>query len=613
MSAMAGNRNREDTGVSPDHVTQLRRRWLLRMQRWRRAGALLVGSMGVANIASSLVVRVASREAILRDLLPLEVAHGSRHAAVMAGLALLAVSRGLWRGKRASWLIAVALLVGSAALHLLKGMDWEEASVALLLTGLLIRQRAAFRAPPDRATVRRALLAIGWGVLILIFYSGFGLALLGAQFRQPWGWRDALMEILARLTLNTGPLMPQTHRALWLLESWSIWGVTLASYAIVALLRPFVAAPASASEREQARALVNRYGASSLAPFALMPDKSLYFGRSVAGLIAYRVAGDVAVVCGDPLVASEDLAALIDEFVSHCARHGWNVCLYEASDSHLAIYDSAGLRALKIGEDAWIDLQRFTLKGKPIADIRHAVAKIERDGLVFQILDPALPEEHASWWTQMQTIAAAQSRGDWELQFSIGRLPAMPDPEARYALAIGPDGAVQGFCSWLPIPAIRGWALDVMQRAPGAPNGTMEHVIAQSLLYFQRDGAAWASLGVAPLADARVNHDDERSLLQRGVRLLYEHPKLNELYRYKSLFFFKRKFAPQWRSVYLIYDSRLALPRVLYAVLKVHLPLLGPPMISDFLATQGERQIARWRDWLQLQRRVDAGRTPAPE
>lgn len=613
MSTTADKHNRADTGASPAHGAQPRRRWLERMQRWRRAGALLVGSMGLANIASSLVVRVASREAILRDLLPLEVAHGSRHAAVMAGLALLGVSRGLWRGKRASWLVAVALLIGSAAFHLLKGLDWEEASVALLIAALLAWQRAAFRAPPDRATVRRALLAIGWGTLILILYSGFGLTLLGGQFRQPWGWRDALMEVLARLTLNTGPLIPQTHRALWLLESWSIWGVALVSYAIVALARPFVAAPASASEREQARALVRRYGASSLAPFALTPDKSLYIGRYVEGLVAYRVAGEVAVVCGDPLVASEDLAALLDEFVSHCARHGWNVCLYEASDSHLAVYDSAGLRALKIGEDAWIDLPRFTLKGKPIADIRHAVAKIERDGLVFQMLDPALPGDHASWWAQMQAIAAAQSRGDWELQFSIGRLPTIPDPDARYALAIGPNGAVQGFCSWLPIPAIHGWALDVMQRAPGAPNGTMEHVIAQALLHFQRDGAAWASLGVAPLADAEVNNDDERSLLQRGVRFLYEHPKLNELYRYKSLFFFKRKFAPQWRSVYLIYDSRLALPRVLYAVLKVHLPLLGPSMISEFLATQGERQLGRWRDWIQIQRRVDAGREPAPK
>jgi lysylphosphatidylglycerol synthetase-like protein (DUF2156 family) len=254
------------------------------------------------------------------------------------------------------------------------------------------------------------------------------------------------------------------------------------------------------------------------------------------------------------------------------------------------VYEALGLRTLKIGEDAWIDLAQFTLKGKPIADVRHAIAKIERDQLRFAFL-----EQQPAAWAQLQQIASAAARGDWELQFSIGRLPEQPDPAARYALALAPDGStVLAFCAWLPIPGVRGWALDVMQRHPDAPNGTMEYVIAQALLQFQRDGAAWASLGVAPLADAAkaLETSDARSLLQRGVRFLYEHPRINELYRYKSLFFFKRKFAPQWRSVALVYGSQLSLPRILYAVLKVHLPIIGPPLAAKLLLTQARQRAA---------------------
>lgn len=139
-----------------------------------------------------------------------------------------------------------------------------------------------------------------------------------------------------------------------------------------------------------------------------------------------------------------------------------------------------------------------------------------------------------------------------------------------------------------------------MQRVADAPNGSMEYLIAQSLLALQQTGAEWASLSVAPLADVDVEHDDDRSLLQRGVRFLYEHPRVNEFYRYKSLFFFKRKFAPRWRSVYLIYSSRLSLPGTLYAVLKVHLPAIGPRLITDFLREQGQHNLQRWQSWLRI-------------
>lgn len=92
-------------------------------------------------------------------------------------------------------------------------------------------------------------------------------------------------------------------------------------------------------------------------------------------------------MCGDPIVAAEDLAALLHEFTELCAQSGWEPCFYEVQTEHLAAYAELGFHTLKIGEDAWIDLRQFTLKGKPIADIRHAVSKIEREGVTFTHAD----------------------------------------------------------------------------------------------------------------------------------------------------------------------------------------------------------------------------------
>lgn len=556
--------------------------------------------MGCANILSSIVVRVEAREHFMRMLLPLEIERGSRHLAVVAGLALLAVGRGLWRGQRWTWRITIALLVSSAIFHLIKGLDWEEAALALGLSGLLLWRQRDFRAVSDPPTLARAVRALALSLVGLLVYTLIGGAMLQSQFAGGLAWSALFAELGARLLLTTGPLQPQTHRAFWFLESFSVVGVTLLAYLIGAFLRPLVSRPAARHEHEQARELLRSYATSSLAYFALLPDKSLYFGRDIAGVIPYRVAANVAVVCGDPIVAPENLPALLHEFGEQCARSGWELCFYEVQAAQLATYAELGFHTLKIGEDAWIDLKQFSLKGKPIADIRHAVSKIEREGVSFRVLSQGQfsPADEQAW-AQMQSIARSQSRADFELQFSIGQLPPTPDPEARYSVAVGPDGTtVIACCSWLPIYAANGWALDVMLRTPDAPNGAMEYLIAQSLLAFQGAGAAWASLGVAPLADADVEQDDERSLLQRGVRFLYEHPRVNEFYRYKSLFFFKRKFVPAWRSVYLVYSSRLSLPGTLYAVLKVHLPTIGPRLITDFLRQQGQHNLQRWQSWL---------------
>jgi phosphatidylglycerol lysyltransferase len=590
----------------------------LRQSVWRHIIAVLVGLMGIANILSAILVRVVARQRFLRAFLPFEIVQGSRYLAVVAGLALLALGRGLWRGKRGPWALAIALLLGSAVFHVLKGLDIEETTAALALTALLLWQRDTFTAGPDRPAVSRAFGALLLSIFGLLVYALVGSFMLRTQFAPPVTAVPALEELGARLMLNIGPLHPLSRRALWFLQSFSVIGVAMLAYLLGAFLHPIVAAPAAPSEREHALNLLHRYADSSLSYFALMPDKSLYFGREVEGLIAFRVAADVAVVCGDPIVAPDNLQRLLAEFMQHCTHQGWEICLYEVQAVHLHVYQALGFRTLKIGEDAWIDLPNFTLKGKPIADVRHACSKIERDGLGFELLEvqneqpitPATVREScsdhhqgmdtrpAALWEQMQAIVAKENRGDFELQFSIGRLPPVPDPEARYTLAVGPDrNCVLGFCSWLPIFSVNGWALDVMQRAAEAPNGTMEYLIAQSLLCFQRQGATWASLGMAPLADADLN-DEERSLLQRGVRFLYEHPRVNHLYRYKSLFFFKRKFVPVWRSAYLAYTSPLSLPRILFAVLKVHLPGIGPSMITDFLLEQGEKGIDRWREWL---------------
>ena len=106
-----------------------------------------------------------------------------------------------------------------------------------------------------------------------------------------------------------------------------------------------------------------------------------------------------------------------------------------------------------------------------------------------------------------------------------------------------------------------------MRSRPEIPS-VMDFVIVESLLGFQAEGLAEASLANAPLANTSPPTGDTRH--DKAVRYLYEN--FNRLYGYKSLFHFKKKYEPRWTGRYLAYRRRADLPLIACAMVAVHSP-----------------------------------------
>jgi lysylphosphatidylglycerol synthetase-like protein (DUF2156 family) len=92
----------------------------------------------------------------------------------------------------------------------------------------------------------------------------------------------------------------------------------------------------------------------------------------------------------------------------------------------------------------------------------------------------------------------------------------------------------------------------------------MDFLLYHSLVQLKDMKYTEASLANAPLANVAA----PRGPLERGVALLFEN--MNAFYGYKNLFQFKKKFAPRWEGRYLIYPKGADLPRVAYALARVH-------------------------------------------
>src|SRR5205814_8161212 len=108
---------------------------------------------GMITIVSALTPELADRTDLVSGVLPPGVPEAARTVALALGLGMVFLSRGLARRTQRAWTLAVALVIASAIAHLAKGLDFEEATVHVLLLVALLRSRRHFVAPGDPATL----------------------------------------------------------------------------------------------------------------------------------------------------------------------------------------------------------------------------------------------------------------------------------------------------------------------------------------------------------------------------------------------------------------------------------------------------------------------------
>jgi lysyl-tRNA synthetase class 2 len=160
------------------------------------------------------------------------------------------------------------------------------------------------------------------------------------------------------------------------------------------------------------------------------------------------------------------------------------------------------------------------------------------------------------------------------LGFAMGMGPYESEirPNDLYLLARSPEGELHGVMRFM---AHRGrLSLDTMRRTGDTPNGLNEALVCEALAVARERGVPEVSLNYAGLAHL-VRHERDRSrLLNRanraGVHLLSGRFQLDRLVRFND------KFHPEWRPRYLVYESRVGLPRTVLRVLQAEGYLAQP-------------------------------------
>jgi phosphatidylglycerol lysyltransferase len=335
-------------------------------------------------------------------------------------------------------------------------------------------------------------------------------------------------------------------------------------YAVWMLLRP-VLLPVGGTDEERERALdsIEQYGHSSLAHFCLLPDKSYYFSPSGKTVIAYVPKGRGAIALGDPIGAPTDLKDAIIGYKEFCIQNDWYPAFYQTIPENLALYKTLGFRAVKIGEEAIVDLHTFTTQGKAGRNLRNALNRFNKLGFSTKFYQPPITEELL---TQLKIIS-----DEWlntmqgsEKQFSVGWFDRDYLQNCEIATVESGQGEIIAFANIIPEYQLNEITIDLMRKLGRTEHGVMEFLFISLFQRYQELNYDSFNLGLSALSGLQQNRESPR--LEGGLDYLYQH--LNRFYHFQGLHDFKKKFNPRWSSRYLIYPSLASLPDVVVALVR---------------------------------------------
>lgn len=531
-----------------------------------RIVALLTAVMGVVNLFSAIIPAVHSRMVIIRDIFPMEVLHGTRLAAALAGFALLLLASSLWRRKRTAWLLTIMILVGSIAMNLVKGLDYEEASLDALLIVFLLILRPNYHADSDRPSVRQGLIVLAWAFGFTLAYGTIGLDLLDRHFKIHFGFWGALQQTLVMFTTFNNPsLLPVTGFGRYFVFSIYLVGAATGSYALLKLISPvLVRQPATADERARATKIVAAYGRTSLARPALFEDKSYFFSPG-GSVIAYAARGRGVIALGDPIGPPEDAPEAIRAFRYFCTCNDWSPAFVSALPDALDSYRAAGFDCLCMGREAIVDLESFSLAGSAFKNARNAVAKMGRLGYRAEMHLPPLEDKLLHELRSISDEWLTMMHGG-EMHFSVGWFDDGYIRNSPVMAIHAPTGEITAFANLVPEYQKNETSLDLMRRRWEVENGTMELLFTSMLEWAKAQGYASFSLGQAPLTGIGEHNDDPR--VEQALRRLSEYFK--RFINFRGLHTFKEKFNPRWEPRYMVYLGVASLPGIITTLLRVN-------------------------------------------
>jgi phosphatidylglycerol lysyltransferase len=497
---------------------------------------------GMILLFSGALPAAGGRMVFLRDVLPLPAIEFSHFLASIAGALLLLLARGLQRRINIAYHLTIMLLAAGAVFSLLKGFDYEEAIIlSIILLAFLPCRREFYR----KAAIFARRFELSWLVLVIIvIICSIWLGVFSyrhVEYSSQLWWRFAFLSDAPRFLRATSGVV-----------------IVVFLYAVMQLLLPFKPKikTSQADEFQIVRQIVNSSPETS-ANLALLGDKQFLLNERKNAFVMYGVEGRSWISMGDPVGPENEWGELLWKFRELCDYHdGWPV-FYQIENIHLDLYLDIGMSFLKLGEEARVDMGSFSLDGSENRDLRHAHNKFQKEGFTFEIV----PQRQVGQIIdKLENISDSwlKEKNTREKKFSLGSFSREYISNFQTAV-VRKNADITAFANIWTTEQKEELSIDLMRHLPDCPNGIMDYLFTELMLWGKEQGFEWFNLGMAPLSGLTDN--TLAPLWHKAGTFVFRHGE--HFYNFQGLRQYKEKFNPVWQPRYLACPKGLMLPRIL--------------------------------------------------
>ena len=527
--------------------------------------AFLVFALGVVNILSVITPPIAARLKMLHEFIPLSSIYATNVMVLLIGMILLVTAAFLIQGIRNAWILAMILAILSLFGHLFKALDYEESILAASVVIILLASVKQYRLKTNER-----LFQLGVTTTVLIFIAVVVFGFIGfyfidkRHFGVDFSWNQSLLFACRNfLLMNDDGIRPLTrfgHEFIWMAHT---LGFIAWSFLVFTMVKPYLhrkqLAPTS---QEKAYKLVERYGNSPVDHFKTYRDKLFYFSDQFEAFIAYRIANGFAIVLEEPVCADDYKIPVLQEFDRHCHKMGLKTAFYRVDETGMSYFNYLKKRKLLIGQEAVLELDKFTLEGREKKSLRNALNSLQKKGFTTSVTRAPLSKELIS---QLKNVS-----DEWlkhyekkEIVFSQGVFDEKELQHQDVIIIRDEMGVVKAFLNIIPDFAPEECTYDLIRKTADAPGGCMDALIIELIKYAKEKRLKYLNLGLVPMAGI----EQPENTAERLIRYAYE--KIKRYRQYTGLREFKEKYATTWVNKYLVYENDFDLIQLPAALNKV--------------------------------------------
>ncbi|MFI8496087.1 bifunctional lysylphosphatidylglycerol flippase/synthetase MprF [Peribacillus butanolivorans] len=501
----------------------------------------LVFLSGLILLLSAAVPGIIGRLQLAQEFLSLPIMNISHQLSVATGFILLGLSRGIQYKVKRSYPLTMIVLFFAALFSFFKGFDYEEALYLLIVIVLLRISKKRFYRENFVLSWGNTIFDIAVFVTITFMYVLIGyLNLPSSKLKvnpklSPFVIKDyhdlfnsALIGLLIALSLFTAGYLLRRDKK-WVMESSLIQEGKIIDH-------------------------LDRFNGTVLTHLVFLHDKYIYWNKKNNVMFSYQIFADKLVVLGDPIGEHDELPLAIEEFRETSDLHGFTPVFYEVSNAMLPYLHENGYDFFKLGEEAYVNLDSFSLSGKKMKGARAVKNKFERENYHFEIVTPPY---HEDFMNELRGLSNEWLQGRIEKGFSLGFFDEDYLNKAEIAIVKADGKRILGFANIMPVyDQKQTISLDLMRFGKDAPSGTMDFVFLSLFEWAKEEGYKYFNIGMAPLSN--VGLSKYSFLSEKIASQIFMHGQF--LYSFHGLRKFKEKYADTWQPKYLAYRKKTSLP-----------------------------------------------------